>query len=623
MQAMSAALMELFSWVVQASTHATVVIVIIAFVQLIGRRWIPSGWSYALWLILVVRMALPLGFESSLSLWNMLPAGMLNPVRPEANERIGMSDLGGAFPADSLGAGVGNSASARHSPPESSRVLQGQLTTWRLLPVIWLAGALSLLVIIALSNLRLWWSVRKTRLVTEQPIIELLEDCKQLMKVRAVVGLVVTDHVKSPSLFGFVRPRILLPSTLAGGIPLEDLRYIFLHELAHLKRGDIWIGWIVAALQSLHWFNPLVWWAFVRMRGDREVACDAHALSHLRSEESGRYGGTLVNLMERFNSSETVPVVAGIVENKAQLKRRLTMITQFKPSSRCAVIMSAALLAVLSAALLTDAKDNVLMTQDQNIGAPRTSRPIRVGGGVQEAKLIRKVDPVYPERAKASALSGTVRLSVTVGEDGYVTDVQAVDGHPVLCAAAAEAVRQWQYSKTLLGGEPVSVTTTVTVHFSSDGTVDTAFKAKPSDFDGFEILPILISADTASPEASGSIRLKAGPFLSYRGRDYYTVVPGMFPPEVVINKQRLRDLANSGWPTAGREAKAMMLFELFIDEDGQIAGIRQMQGPKIAEIDDELANARVVSPARLEIEAVPSWVAVEIAVPKPSQIGLK
>jgi len=74
--------------------------------------------------------------------------------------------------------------------------------------------------------------------------------------------------------------------------------------------------------------------------------------------------------------------------------------------------------------------------------ATATREPIRVGGNVQQTKLIYKVDPVYPELAKRARVSGTVILTVTVDEQGNVTDVNVLQGHPLLDQAAIAAVRQ-------------------------------------------------------------------------------------------------------------------------------------------------------------------------------------
>lgn len=92
--------------------------------------------------------------------------------------------------------------------------------------------------------------------------------------------------------------------------------------------------------------------------------------------------------------------------------------------------------------------------------------PIRVGGSQQQAKLTRKVQPVYPPEAKQNKLSGKVELEAVIATDGAVKQVRVLSGKSPLTEAAAEAVRQWTYEPTLLNGEPVEVITEITVNFS-------------------------------------------------------------------------------------------------------------------------------------------------------------
>jgi len=208
------------------------------------------------------------------------------------------------------------------------------------------------------------------------------------LQLRTMVGLFVTDTVKSPSLFGFIRPRVLLPANFIGHVDREELRCIFLHELAHLKRGDIWISWIVALLQSLHWFNPLVWWAFIHIRADRESACDALVLSYMQGEESNRYGRALINLLERFSQTQHLPAVAGIFESKAELKRRLTMIAKFRRPTRLAAMVATALLVILSCGLLTDAKDDPPpLTPEQLMAQEALDKKMEEGKRIFEKSL--------------------------------------------------------------------------------------------------------------------------------------------------------------------------------------------------------------------------------------------
>lgn len=91
---------------------------------------------------------------------------------------------------------------------------------------------------------------------------------------------------------------------------------------------------------------------------------------------------------------------------------------------------------------------------------------IRVGGNVQQAKLLVKVQPVYPPEAKAQAIEGIVRLEATLGKDGTVENLQVLSGDPLLAAAALDAVRQWQYATTLLNGDPAEVVTQIDVNFT-------------------------------------------------------------------------------------------------------------------------------------------------------------
>jgi TonB family protein len=90
---------------------------------------------------------------------------------------------------------------------------------------------------------------------------------------------------------------------------------------------------------------------------------------------------------------------------------------------------------------------------------------VRFGSRVAEANLIRKVDPVYPAQAKPARIQGTVELTVVIDEQGHVTDVNLVRGHPLLVDAAKEAVTQWIYRPTLMNGQPVKLMTTVEVPF--------------------------------------------------------------------------------------------------------------------------------------------------------------
>ncbi len=91
---------------------------------------------------------------------------------------------------------------------------------------------------------------------------------------------------------------------------------------------------------------------------------------------------------------------------------------------------------------------------------------IRVGGNVQQAKLVRQPRPMYPPLAKQARIQGVVKLSAIISKDGTIQHLEVISGHPLLVPAALEAVKQWVYQPTLLNGEPVEVITQIDVNFT-------------------------------------------------------------------------------------------------------------------------------------------------------------
>lgn len=104
---------------------------------------------------------------------------------------------------------------------------------------------------------------------------------------------------------------------------------------------------------------------------------------------------------------------------------------------------------------------NIIISLD----APPPQR-IRVGGNVQQANLIQKIQPIYPLQAKQDHVQGKVRFTVLIGKDGHIQNLTLVSGEPVLADAAKDAVAQWVYKPTLLNGQPVEVLTQVDVNFT-------------------------------------------------------------------------------------------------------------------------------------------------------------
>jgi hypothetical protein len=121
----------------------------------------------------------------------------------------------------------------------------------------------------------------------------------------------------------------LLPEGFPERFSTEELRCIFMHELAHIKRGDLGVNWLVSVLRVVHWFNPILWLAWARMRADREMATDALVLSHGAEIERIAYGETILKIVENFAQRTAQPGLVGVAEGKAGLRERLLAISTF------------------------------------------------------------------------------------------------------------------------------------------------------------------------------------------------------------------------------------------------------------------------------------------------------
>lgn len=97
---------------------------------------------------------------------------------------------------------------------------------------------------------------------------------------------------------------------------------------------------------------------------------------------------------------------------------------------------------------------------------PQTLPPVRIGGQIRSATIIRRVEPVYPDFAVQAHVQGVVILEATVNEQGEVVNVEILRSIKLLDKAALEAVKQWRYSPVLLNGTPRSFIVTVTLNFS-------------------------------------------------------------------------------------------------------------------------------------------------------------
>ena len=378
-------LSSLFAWIIRASWQASVLISLVVPAQYLLRKVVPAQWRYALWFLVLLRLVLPFSLESSVSVFNYAPPASIESAdavkttviramkQPAHSLRSDAppSNLWRCEPEKAAGTQTPVVAQAGPSGPSVSPSISFSSLA-RVLPLVWLLGVAVLFLRMLWANGRLASRLRRRLPLTDLGVLRLARRCAQEVGLRQTPWIMKAPEMQSPALFGFSVPRLLLPANLVEGFTAQELRHIFLHEFYHVRRRDIALNWIMAVVQILHWFNPLVWFASARMRSDRELACDAQVLSRLENSQAGDYGRTIIRLLETFSRPARAPGVVGILEDRGQMKRRILMISRFGGDSfrwRWAGLTCAALLAV---AAMTDARTENIPTQADESTSPNT-----------------------------------------------------------------------------------------------------------------------------------------------------------------------------------------------------------------------------------------------------------
>ncbi len=194
---------------------------------------------------------------------------------------------------------------------------------------------------------------------------ETLRQCCKQMNMRRNIQMRLSKNMLSPAACGLFRPMILMPAGLLANLTREKLRAVLIHELAHIKRGDLWVNFIQTILQIIYFYNPLLWLANALIRNIREKAVDEMVLARL-GDKADSYSSTLIDIAEiAFSKPHFSLRLVGVVESKKALSGRIKhILTKPFPKSAKLGLSGLALVAVLGAILLpmarADKTQNVL-----------------------------------------------------------------------------------------------------------------------------------------------------------------------------------------------------------------------------------------------------------------------
>lgn len=277
---------ELFLKIINMSISASwfvLAVLILRFVLKKAPKWV----NVLLWGIVAVRLAFPFSIESAFSL---IPSA----------ETISPSIMMDTVPSVQTGVPAINNvinpvigSSLASAPGASANPLQIWIP---ILSMIWVAGVAILFVYTAVS----YWRLR--RKVSEAVI---LRD-----------NIFQSENVASPFVLGIIKPRIYLPFNMNG----QDLEHVVAHEQAHIRRKDHWWKPLGFLLLTIHWFNPLMWLAYVLLCRDIELACDEKVIKELDNEQRADYAQALVVCSVNRRMIAACPLAFGEIGVKDRVK---------------------------------------------------------------------------------------------------------------------------------------------------------------------------------------------------------------------------------------------------------------------------------------------------------------
>ncbi len=324
--------------------QSSLLIALLFALDFASRKKVRATVRYMLWMLVLVKLVLPASLSMPTSVGYWVPA----PQSLAMEEALAPPIL--VNPENPLLAAP--PTAIRLPPPVAlvPRAVPLPALTWpAIIAVVWFSGFAVLTLVFFLRA----GQARRiaARATATDEFSELLSACARKMLVRPGVSLKLSDAVNTPAVCGLFRPVILLPKALAGKLDKSQMQAVLLHELAHIRRGDLWIGHLQTALQILYFYNPFLWLANAAIRRAREEAVDELVLVTM-ADDAAVYPETLLNVAKfTLQAPRLAFGFAGILEGKSTLGARIRLMLQ-RPWPTSAKLGIPAALALLLLALV-------------------------------------------------------------------------------------------------------------------------------------------------------------------------------------------------------------------------------------------------------------------------------
>jgi bla regulator protein BlaR1 len=353
-----------FDWQVSIFWQVAILIAIIACVDFLIKKWAWPQVRYALWLLVLVKLILPPSLTSPASFTAEIPIALQNAAVKINQPQISPPVI------ETIPANIVTISKPVEISPQNENILhdggdtvnneiETVVISWKVYALcVWVFGAfiLGLWLVLRLRNLRREHLKSSNQIPVK--FLEILGSVGKKYNLKTLPQIILTNKVSCPAVFGIFKPVLLMPAKNFENISEQQAEHIFLHELAHIKRGDLIVHAIYMMLQIAYWFNPLLWIIRRHLQNLRELCCDATVARILR-EQTADYRQTLLETAKRLIAEPVDPGLGllGLFENSSRLIDRLRWLEKktwkYRPLRIATVFI---LICVMSACVLPMAK---------------------------------------------------------------------------------------------------------------------------------------------------------------------------------------------------------------------------------------------------------------------------
>lgn len=309
---------ELFLKILNMSITASVLVLLVMILRLLLKK-APKGLHVLLWGLVAVRLICPFAVESEFSLipkteWVQEETTAMNPNFSSIPDTIPAFD-------SSL---FGENITIQYDKAEPQIEIHKSVSIPFVLSCVWAAGMAVMLIYLLISYFRVYRSIRMAKPFQD--------------------NIYTGDMVPTPFVFGLVKPRIYLPENMDS----VDMSYVIAHEQAHIRRHDHWWKPFGFLLLTLHWFNPVMWAAYVLLCRDIEMACDERVVKDMADTERAEYSDALLGCSISHGSTGRIISACPLAFGEVGVKTRIKSVLSYKKPAFW-VIVAAVLLCVIAA----------------------------------------------------------------------------------------------------------------------------------------------------------------------------------------------------------------------------------------------------------------------------------